>query len=194
VLVPGAPGEPPVPWLVSNELFTTLSEPKPIVTFEVPWTGATFPPAAWHVEKESASSETLSSGPPGVRVLYSLSSSFFTHSASPTAGEGSPFVAVATDLHDRSFTSVEVGLTGEHPMRISVQVRTADGRRWGSSVYVDQTNRLFSVPLASMRSFDDGGAAPASSSITSVLLVVDLTNARPGSSGSFEIRSFRLIS
>ncbi len=184
VRLPRAPGEPPVPWLVSNEIFTTVASPKPAIGFEVAWAGALEPPMPWRVEKDSASSETLQPTTSGVMALYHLASVSFP---------ASPYVALATDIRDRAFTAVEAALTSDRPMRISVQVRAGDKGRWGSSVYVDSADRLFRIPLAAMRSLDGDVPLPPSAALTSVLLVVDLTNASPGSSGRFTVRSLGLL-
>lgn len=183
VQVPGAPGGPPVPWLVSNEIFTTVAAPKPRISLEVPWTGAVAPPAPWHIEKEASSSATLQAAASGVALEYRLG---FDRSRSP-------YVAIATDVHERRFSAIEAALTAPRPMRVSVQVRTGESGRWEHSVYVDASTRLVRIPLDGMRRIEGSLEHPASSSITSVLLVVDLTNAIPGSSGAFTVRSLALI-
>jgi hypothetical protein len=180
VHLPRDPGVPPVPWMVSNEVFTSpVAEPTKVPRFELPWSGALAAPLPWRVEKEPSSGATLRSGPRGVVVEYRLG-------ADRTR---SPYVAVATDVHDGRFTAIEAALTSSRPMRISIQVRSADSRRWGQSVYLDPSDRLYRIPLVAMRSMDGGSATPSASSVTAVLLVVDLTNAAPRSAGEFTVRS-----
>jgi hypothetical protein len=180
VHLPRDPGVPPVPWMVSNEVFTSpVAEPTKASRFALPWSGALAPPLPWRVEKEPSSDATLRSGPRGLVVEYRLG-------ADRTR---SPYVAVETDVRDGRVTAIEAALASTRPMRISIQVRTADSRRWGQSVYLDPSDRLYRIPLAAMRSMDGGSAAPATSSLTAVLLVVDLTNAVPGSAGEFTVRS-----
>ena len=183
VHLPRDPGVPPVPWMVSDEVFTSpVAEPERHPRFQRPWTGALAPPLPWRVEKPPASAATMRSGPEGVVVEYRLGAD----------RSRSPYVALATDIHDPRFTAIEAALTSRRPMRISIQVRAADGSRWGQSVYVDSSDRLYGIPLASMRSMDGRAAAPSAASVTSVLLVIDLTNAVPGSAGEFTVRSLNL--
>jgi hypothetical protein len=182
VRLPGAPGEPPVPWLVSNEIFTTLADHKAPLGFEVPWTGAIAAPRPWRVEKESSSSATLETTSRGIALDYRLG----------TQRAHSPYVAAVTDVHDQPFTAIEAALSAMGPMRLSIQVRAGESGRWGASVYVDSSVRLFRVPLSAMRGMGAASPPPAATSITSVLLVVDLINAVPGSTGRVEIRGLRL--
>jgi hypothetical protein len=149
----------------------------------VPWTGASPAPLAWRIEKEPSSQATLRSGPEGAVVEYRLGGD----------RSRSPYVAVASDLHGARFSAIEAALTSSRPMRVSVQVRAGDGARWGQSVYVDSSNRLYRIPLASMRSMDGGSGAPSAASIDSALLVVDLTNAVPSGAGAFIIRSLAAV-
>ena len=184
VHLPRAPGEPPVPWLVSNQLFTAVAAPKPPpVGFAVPWTGALAPPLAWRVEKDSSSSGTLQTTDAGVTLDYQLGSD----------RTRSPYVAIVSDMHDQAFGSIEAALTSKQPMRVSVQVRAGENGRWGRSVYVDQSDRLVRVPLKAMRSLDGTAGPPPSTFLTSVLVVIDLTNATPGSAGRLQIRSVQFV-
>jgi hypothetical protein len=80
-------------------------------------------------------------------------------------------------------------------MRISVQVRFGDQRatRWARSVYVSPESRRLTVPFAEFVLADGDRSLSPSSSASSILFVVDLTNARPGFSGSFEIANLALV-
>jgi len=183
VHAPGAPGEPPVPWLVSNEIFTALAAPKPGISLEVPWTGALAAPLVWHVEHDASSSAAVEARPAGTALEYHLGSD----------KSRSPYAAMATDISGRSFSAVEAAIVAAGPMRVSIQVRTGESGRWGRSVYVDGSDRLVRIPLTAMRRIDGPIDHPSSAAITSALVVVDLTNAVPGSSGSFTVRSFVLV-
>jgi len=77
---------------------------------------------------------------------------------------------------------------------VAVQVRTEDGRRWGRSFYVDPAGTTIRADLASMRGLGEGAAAgPAADAVTSVLVVIDLTNAAPGRSGRLMVRGSALL-
>ena len=185
VHLPGAPGEPPVPWMVSNEVFTSpLAEPKTEPRFGVPWTGALAAPLPWIDEKDPSSTATVHAGALGVVADYRLGAD----------RSRSPYVALAADVHDAAFGTIEAALTADRPMRVSVQVRAGQRGRWGQSIYVDSSDRLYRIPLTAMRSMEGGGPPPPASSITSILLVVDLTNALPGSAGRFTVRSLSFLS
>jgi hypothetical protein len=104
------------------------------------------------------------------------------------AGAGtSPCVALVTDetgaMHDA--TRLAFRARASRPLRLSVQARAAEGaaepRRWQRSVYLDGTPRDVTVAFADMRLAGTGGrVALAPARISSILFVVDTTNARPG--------------
>jgi hypothetical protein len=178
-----APGTPPVPWLVSNELFTSLAGPKPRIGFEVPWTGSFSAPVPWRIEKEPSSSGELETTSAGATLTYGLGQD----------RQNSPFVALATDLRGESFSAIEAALSSSRPTRVSIQGRADGTGRWGSSVFVDSSNRLVRIPLSALRSMEHGGPIPPSTSLTSILIVIDSTNTPPGASGRLTVRSLRLV-
>jgi hypothetical protein len=102
---------------------------------------------------------------------------------------GSQFVALATDLQGGPFRAIELGLTSDRPSRISVQLRDASGRRWARSYYVDPAGSQLHVDVAALRAVDGASGAPDASKMTSLLLVVDLTNANPGRAGRLRVLS-----
>jgi hypothetical protein len=79
-------------------------------------------------------------------------------------------------------------------MRVSVQLRvdTLGGARWGHSVYVSPEPTLITVPLNQFVPLDGVPSPPQLSSASSILFVVDLTNASPGGEGRFEISQLQL--
>ena len=123
------------------------------------------------------------SGPSGIALDYRLGGNRSV----------SPYVAMAADVRNQSFAALEIALASAAPMRVSVQVRVGESGRWGRSVYVDTSDRLVRIPLSQMRQIDGSIEHPAPESITSVLLVVDLTNALPGASGTFTVLSLALV-
>jgi hypothetical protein len=110
-------------------------------------------------------------------------------------GEGSrrsQFVALAADVEHGlpPFRAVRFVGRASRPMRVSVQIRfPGPGEpRWGRSAYLDDQPRTVSVGVDEMVSMDrQGSPMPAPETARSVLLVIDLTNARPGDTATMEI-------
>jgi len=88
-----------------------------------------------------------------------------------------------------------VSIRAEHPMRLSVQLRTGDGQqqRWQRSIYVDavqQEHTIFfddMMPVGYTETFK-----PDLANIRSVLFVIDATNTKPGDSGRIWVRRAEL--
>jgi hypothetical protein len=185
VRTPDAPGNPPIPWIVSNPIY--LGARFGAVSSEAP-AGSTgpvaagrIPPFPWRIEKDSSSSGILRSSDHRVALQYKL-------------GEGarrSQFVALASDITG-AFDGIDLGLAADRPTRVSVQVRAADGRRWGRSFYVDPAGTRVHAALRDLRQIAGAGSLDPAS-VTSILLVIDLTNAAPGHGGSLEVLSSALV-
>ena len=177
VHVAGAPGDPPVPWIVSNPVFRLAPlPPAPIIRPDVV---LAIPETRWRIEKEERSAATIEVGGEQVTFEYRL------RSGDPV----SQFAAAVTDLPSNPppFEAVTFTARSAAPARVSVQLRYArDGdARWGRSVFLDATSREVTIPLAEFRRADGPQQRPDSQRATSLLFVVDLTNARPGASGTF---------
>jgi hypothetical protein len=186
VLAPRAPGAPPIPWLVSNPVY-----------FGVPGAGGPrgadlakgaegarpAPPFPWRIEKDTSSSGIIRSSDHDATLEYKL-------------GEGprnSQFVALASDLRSQTFTAIELSLAGDRPLRVSVQVRSADGRRWGRSCYVDPAGTSLRVPLSTLRPMSGTESVISATGITSLLVVLDLTNSAPGHAGILRVKASALL-
>ena len=182
VRVPGAPGRPAVPWLVSNPIYLrTLVPGEP--PFEL---GAAhvrdLRNVAWRVEHDPQSQAKVSTEQGGARLDYRLG-----------GGErASQFAALVTDLPPDTprFTEILFGGDASAPMRVSVQLRFGtDEARWGRSVYLDGIPRWNQISAATFR---QPGQPPSqlaeTAGATALLFVVDLTNAAPGAAGWFRIR------
>jgi hypothetical protein len=144
----------------------------------------TIAPFPWRIEKDATSSAVLRSGASDAVLEYRL-------------GDGprnNQFVALASDLHGQPFKEIELSLAGNRPMRISVQVRRANGERWGRSVYVDTAGSAVRVSLARLAPITAAaGSSISGADVTSVLLVCDLTNAAPGRSGILRVKASALL-
>jgi hypothetical protein len=186
VHVAGAPGTPPVPWLVSNPIYFL---PPPVPSTEpAPTEWRVLPDGLiWHLEKDPGSTGTVIATVGGVELQYALRG----------GDRASQYVAVATDLGAlpgpaRSFRTIRFTGQAARPARVSVQLRypTGGGERWGRSVYLDAQPREVVVSLDAMAPADrQSGPAPDSASATAMLFVVDLTNALPGTANTVRIGS-----
>lgn len=193
VRVPGAPGQPPVPWLLSNPIYAGA-----VVSPSVPNDGRRAPTQfgiqydngptdGWTVETGAQSRGALDRLP---RVGGSELGFRFALGGAMT---DSPYAALALRARPEIVTFDRLMFTARasRPMRVSVQLRAQDGTpadRWQRSVYLDQTSRQFTVY------FDDmtpRGATsmrlPVLDLIGSVLFVVDTLNADTGSNGQVTI-------
>jgi hypothetical protein len=185
VRLPGAPGAPPIPWIVSNPIyvgarFATTRTEGPAGPTE-PVAPARISPFPWRIEKDPSSSGILRSSDHRVALQYKL-------------GDGprrSQFVALASDITG-GVGRIDLALAADRPSRVSVQVRTADGRRWGRSFYVDPSGTRIHAALRDLRPLAEAGSLDATS-VTSILLVIDLTNAAPGHAGTLEVLSSALV-
>jgi hypothetical protein len=188
VRVPGAPGTPPVPWIVGNPIYflPPLTEPVSPV-FHPAGTEAPLN-AAWHAEKDPSSTATVGASTGRVTFDYTLGA----------GTRASQFAALVSDLPaaGEPFAAIRVRASSSRPVRVSIQLRyPVEGRpRWGTSVYVDSTPRDLVVAVDRMHPLDrQTGKAPDSPGPTGLLLVADLTNARPGDSNTIQVEEVALI-
>ena len=194
VNLPGAPGRPPVPWLVSNPIYRFASAsalgivpdpaPLPVVI------------STWRVESDPGSTGTLALEPSGGTLTFALK------------GEprSSQFVALAVDVRDvpTDANAIVLEASATRPMRVSAQLRFAQDQdgRWGRSAFIDPDVRQLIVPFAKLRHLGSSDIPhqprqrvpmPSPTRVTSLLFVVDLTNAAPGAQGSLTLRDVRFV-
>ena len=195
--VPGAPGSPAVPWIVSNPIYVGRTAdvatipPRPRATRSVPLQGSM---QNWTVEHspESQGAIDLTATAAGVQrqalFRYALSG---LQSAGPYSGFVVPVENGLAEYDRMTFR-----IRSDRPMRISVQVRVpgaGDGERWHRSVVVDLTVREVSVFFDEMTSSGPTRVpSPSLQDIRSMLFVVDTVNARVGDSGQFAVENLRL--
>jgi hypothetical protein len=180
--LPAAPGRPPIPWVVSNWTGATPKLVQP--DRPPPATGRLELGSEWRVEKDLASSATVSVLDGVVTMEYRL-------------GPGVPasqFVGAAADLASQdAVTRLTVRGRAGQPMRISVQLRfSPNDDRWVKSVYLDTAEREITIDGDELRAADQSGERLPTGVPRSILFVVDLVNARPGSQGTFSIQSIRV--
>jgi hypothetical protein len=196
VQVPRAPGTPPIPWIVTNPIYLRAAEPDshPVAADAADETVMEVSDSG-RVEKDPLSNATLR-GDDGRRVLeYRL-----------REGErASQYAALAISMPPSppDFDSLAFDAISSSPMRVSVQLRfdAVGGARWTHSVYVSPERKRIVVPIERLVSAaaSSGPGLPGSDtripspeSASSILFVVDLTNARPGQQGRFEISHLTL--
>ncbi len=190
VMLPGSPGQPPVPWIVSNPIFIggLLSERRAIVRPEptqlVPIEARS---SDWSVEHETSSQATVAGD--GARALDLQ----YTLGTRPVA---SPYVAfVHAADHPSAYDRLQFRVQADRPMRISVQLRVptrTGGERWQRSVYADQQPRDITVFLDDVRPIGETSRwTPDLSKVDSLLFVVDTTNTRPGTSGRIRLEDVK---
>jgi hypothetical protein len=197
VKLPGAPGEPPVPWIVSNPIYVG----RKAVDDRAP--GPRSPASAaqslyrdgaipdWRIERGPTSDGA-------VDVIKSVGGTqvLFRYALSGVASAG-PYAALVVPAgprlsgHDR----LTFRARADHPMRLSVQLRVpaaGQGERWGRSVFVDVDSRDVTV------FFDDlipRGATstprPDLSRVESILFVADTVNTKVGTAGQVWIDDVR---
>ncbi|HXG57167.1 MAG TPA: hypothetical protein VNJ03_17445 [Vicinamibacterales bacterium] len=185
VHAPRAPGNPPVPWVLSNWTGSRPPSPLPPVgplpAFSAPLAVA----SEWRVEKDPASSGRVSGGGAVVSLEFKL-----------RAGErASQFVAAGADLRAvQPFDRLAFRGRASRAMRVSFQLRLApDDSRWVTSVVLGPEDRDIVIGVGELRpAGGTGSRMPAVDMTRSILFVVDLVNARPGDSGSFTISDLRM--
>ena len=176
-----------VPWIVTNPIYVRgAAGQRSVERREASGVSVMDVEGAGVVEKDAESSATLG-GESGSRVLkFRL-----------RPGERvSQYAALAIPLAQDPPEFNQLAFTGKSsaPLRVSVQLRfeAAGGARWGHSVYMSPEAREIVIPLDRLVALDRPGQPLPDRGATSLLFVVDLTNAAPGSEGEFEISSLRL--
>jgi hypothetical protein len=193
VTLPDSPGNPPVPWIMSNPIYVGR-EPEAAApqvtqlpkarTFTTLYSGGL--DRGWTIEKSAASDAAIDviGALPGSQMLLRFA-------LSGTAAD-SPYAAFAIPAGAAIATADRLVFTGraDRPMRVSVQLRApgGEGERWRRSVYLDRTPRTIELPFADFRPVSTASAAqPVLSKVESVLFVIDTVNTKIGSNGQITI-------
>lgn len=179
VRVPDAPGSPPAPWIVSSPLWVGLPKvPPPARGYDrlSPIAGG-----EWVVEHAPTSAAVLSDTAGGAELRYELG-----------AAGTSPYAALVRQVAIPAGTqAVAFTARADRPMRVSVQLRSPKGggagQRWRRSVFLDQSERTITLPLADFDPIPGTTGEPALADIDSLLFVVDTINTEAGSSGAFAV-------
>ena len=182
----GAPGTPPVPWLVTNPIYLLAPESqievKPIEAVRV--VNVDRPGV---IEKDPASTAAITEGQGWQRVAYRLRAG---DRVSQYVALAVPLSSVPADLNAVAFSARAAG-----PMRLSVQLRSNDlgGVRWARSMYLWRDPVRVILPVNRLVAVDSQSQPLRFASASSLLFVVDLTNARPGAEGQFDISDVAML-
>ncbi len=172
------------PWILGNPIYLDLPPgPAPEVGPD-PGPAGSLGPGEWRTEHDPSSTAGLSVAGGRPELTFRLGA----HAASPFAALVAPVPQQAVP-----FDRVRLDAVSDSPMRVSVQFRSKDGSaRWRKSVYVAAEGGPTWFATADMAPVapDAGPFNPAAAA--SVLLVVDLVNALPGTSGRLLVRDLSL--
>jgi hypothetical protein len=191
VRLPGAPGDPPLPWMASNPIYVGLPAGPPASgALRAPVARLVWPAQTWHIEKDEGSSGSWATTDDRGVIRHTLKYRLGRDGPSP-------FVALVTfdagAMHDADRFAFRAA--ADRPMRLSVQVRILDGtleRRWHRSVYLSPDPREVVIALADMRVVGTGAReAFAPARIHSLLFVVDSVNTIPGDGGVVWVEALR---
>ncbi|MDP2388790.1 MAG: hypothetical protein Q8N52_00575, partial [Acidobacteriota bacterium] len=199
--VPGAPGTPPAPWVLSNPIYVGL--PRPAVA-------SSGPPAAPLSRIPARTAEAATEHGSGdlselvdaqladarARQLAGEQPIGWRFALSPGVPAGQ-FAAVQLPVAGgvSAFERVRFTVRSAAPLRAWLQLRAGPAtERWGKTFYADDEPRVVEL---SLRDFLPIGAtstaAPPLARIDSLLFVVDTLNNRPGATGSLTLSDIVLV-
>jgi len=196
ISLPGAPGQPAIPWMVSNPIYVgrDAAEPPPparprATTFAVLYKDG--PLQGWVVEKSDAALGAIDvvKALPGTQISlrYGLGG----------AASASPYVAFVMPAGPelQKFSQLTFIGRADKPTRVSVQLRDpvgSQGERWHRSVYLEPEPREVTVYFDDMR---PRGATsrpqPNLATAQAVLFVVETVNTPLGGNGTIWIDEIR---
>jgi len=186
---PGAPGQPPMPWMVSNPIYvgrhaaSTAPRAAPRRPSAVAVQYADGPATRWQIETSSASRAALDV------VQATKGSELALRYALGGAASASPFAAFVMTAGEDLPTYDRLVFTAraDRPMRISVQLREPAGQlgeRWHRSIVLDTAPRHVTIVFDDLRAIGTTTRErPTLGRIDSILFVVDTVNTPLGGSG-----------
>ena len=174
-----------VPWLVTNPIYArpvlTEATPRalPVPQLVLPLTGSG-DAATWTPELAPGAQGQASP------VADHHGRIAFTWQLGDTAGQ---YAALRFDPATAlsGFDRLILRAAADRPMRVWLQLRAPQGggRRWGRSVYVDETPREIVLPFSALLPLDgDAERQVPLGDVTALLVVADTVHGRPGSAGT----------
>ena len=188
VLVPGAPGAPPIPWIASNPIYigeaeTAESSPAPAG----PFSARALDPDAWVLEHNAHAIASIDHLSDRVVLDYELTG------PAPTSAA---VVYHLQDLGLDAFDRMAFDTRADRPTRASVQLKMDDGPRdlrWRRSFYVDDNTTTIEMQFEDLLPITADMPALDLGRVTSLLIVVDALHTRLGVASRLAIISPRLI-
>jgi hypothetical protein len=195
---PDAPGQPPVPWVVSNPIYL-LAHARPDETVAAPDMPKQVdtryedgPATSWHIENTARSRGALDVVPSvgGTQLL-------FRYALGGTEDEG-PFVALAMPVAEglANYDRLIFTAQSSRPTRLWVQLRIPGqtlGRSWHRSVFVDETPRTLVVRFDEMQPLESTTTGqPTLADVRDILFVMDTIHTRPGVNGQLWLDAVKL--
>ena len=187
IQAPGAPGQPPIPWVVTNPIYVRERDDSAEGRKDATASASKYDngeAGGWRTETSPRSKAALN-------VVRSLTGTeLLLRWAIGGTKEESPYAAFAMPAGESiaAYDRLMFRSRSDRPMRLSVQFRLGNGDRWRRSIYLDETERQVSVFFDDVRPADKGlpPRLPLAS-VRDVLFVVDAVNASPGMAGQFWI-------
>jgi hypothetical protein len=176
-----APGNPPIPWIVTNPIYVHERPAPPVVDRPFTLTKLAVIDDPGSIEKDSSSMATLARKGGVWTLQYALG---LGDRAAQYAAISLPVPANLSGLDALRFT-----VQAATPSRVSVQLRfnSHGGARWARSLYVTPQVSEATVILQQFKPVEGISPLPPLSSASSLLFVIDLTNAKPGQKGTLQI-------
>jgi hypothetical protein len=195
--IANAPGEPPVPWIVSNPIYVgtravpeSSSQRTPSIS-ETASVYANGTASSWRIEKSVRSEGTIDSARSvdGQQLVL-------RYGLGGTLSE-SPYVAaaVAAGPNVTRFNRVMFTARANHPMRLTFEMR-ADGAgdlRWGRSVYLDEMARTVTIAFDDMSPMGTATGKPVLADVRDLLFVVDTVHSKQGASGQVWLDDIKYV-
>jgi hypothetical protein len=187
VQLPGAPGDPPVPWVVTNPIYVRAQDANPVERGDPSMRVPLYENGearGWRIETSPRSKAAIdvvrTIGGTELLLRWGVGGA---SSESPYAAFAMPAGTFISGYDRLLFTA-----RAEKPMRVSVQFRLENGDRWRRSVYLDGTARQVAVFFDDVRPVGDTAQRRLPlAEVRDVLFVVDTVNTKPGSAGQFWI-------
>jgi hypothetical protein len=180
VHAPAAPGTPPVPWILANPIYLLPVVAEPVGVEPLVETALALSDVDWLVEKEPTSTATVVKEGNGFVLNYQLG----------TGVRASQYVAAVASLRPPlpPYERILFTSSADAPMRVSVQLRFSGEERWVHSVYVEPDPRRVSLRLTDFVPAGRASSTPPDfRNASSLLFVIDLTNANPGTAGRIQV-------
>ena len=194
-----SPGEPAVPWIVSNPVYAGYKRAaeRPAAAAPVIRTEARSAEATTE-SGESNTSRLVAppADPPGRRVAGEtpLTWMFALAPGAPRGQFAALRIPIAGGL--AAFDGVRFRVTSPKPVRAWVQLRAPVGNteRWGTTFYADAEERTVDLPLRAFMSIGvTSSDQPPLDRVDSLLFVVDTLNFLPGTSGSLVLSEIAFV-